>query len=113
MKFKPSIWTIVLIILSLYLIVEAVSWYNLKQDKWNECEEISNDRTRLSPLNFSLNDNSLENKYAFAEWYNSADDYGNCLENYTDAWIWYDIRKYLALTFIVLSILSWRIDNKK
>lgn len=110
---KISVFTIVLIVLSLWLISEAVTWNNAKKDKWNDCEAISNDKTRLSLESFSLNDNSLNNKIRFSEWHSGADDYGDCLDTYTDVWIWYDISKYLALISIIFTILSWRIDKLK
>lgn len=105
MKRKVSVWTIILILLSCYFIYQAVSFHNLRGDKWNQCEAISNDQNK--PM-LNLTDN-----LKFLEWHGQADDYSNCLDDYTFAWVWYDLYSLVALTFIVLTSLSWRIDYLK
>ena len=110
---KISVWTIVLIIISLFLISQTVMWYSDKSVKWDKCEVISNTPERVSIINFSLNDNSLENKFAFGQWHSHVDDFRNCLDSYTDVWTFAILYKWITIIFIVLIALSWRTDNLK
>ncbi|MBI4095521.1 MAG: hypothetical protein HY438_01520 [DPANN group archaeon] len=106
MKFKQKVLTIILILLTLYLIYQVWDWHALREEKWNSCEEIEKE---IPELKFDTNINTIySHKYerAWDSWQGCLGDYGNIL-------MMYEIYKLLTIISIFLVLLSWRFDNLK
>lgn len=102
MKSNISVLTIILIILTLYLTYSTFDYYSLKEEKWNECEKISNQKF------VSLN---LTSNLEFFNWYEDMQNYPRCLNSYSSIWIVAEIKFFLSIIFISLAVISWKIDK--
>ena len=104
---KISVWTIILIILSLYLLVQTILWYDIRERKWDSCEE--KEPSKGTPLTWDKNYTVLYNYNSEREW----DSWMSCLGDYSDSLMMFNIFRIFTIFSIGLAVISWRIDLKK
>ncbi|MCX6742475.1 MAG: hypothetical protein NTX24_04885 [Candidatus Pacearchaeota archaeon] len=119
MKFKISVWTILLILLSIYLIglacleysasIKAEKFYNEQFEKHlNETPALPSNIINMSQAEFEV----WNKENTIKQIQNEIDD-----NWWMDTYISWDIRAkmhfLMALLAILMTILSWRIDLKK
>lgn len=104
MKSKTSTLTIILIIFSLYLVYQTWDIYSFRTEKWNRCEEISNEKPE-SFYTEGTEDYNNAQIYIFAR-------YTSCLDSYESIVAQYVYYRLFTLVSILLIALSWKFDVK-
>lgn len=114
MKSKKGILTIILIVSTIVLILLSwLSYTSYKEEERNYLEEINNIQEKLSINYSSLN---YEQREAIQSLDLSSRIYDETHKNFTliymtHAELMYKITRNTALIFIILTIISWKIDN--
>ena len=96
MKYKPKVLTILLILFELYLLFNAWNWNVNRNEKWEECQILS-DKVIV------IDQNNTETWEGWQTWV-------NCNEEYVSQFMMYRIQQTFMIIVFFLIALSWRLD---